>query len=259
MLRAEGISVQKGDKLILDGVDLEVRPGECVGIIGPNGAGKSTLLKVLALLEAPDEGVVFYNGVQVSLRPALTDRRRLAVVFQEPLLLNTTVYENVAVGLKIRGVAKSEISARVQHWLEIFGIWHLAKHRARSLSGGEAQRVNLARAFILEPDVIFLDEPFSALDVRTRNILYVDLAQVFASTKAAAVLISHDYREIELLTHRVVMLDNGKKVASGTPQELLHSTLKGELGGFLDNWIIAGKNYSRAQEELNHVKNSVNQ
>ena len=239
MLRAEGIKLQKNNKLILQDIDFQLSPGECVGLIGPNGAGKSSLLKILALLEPPSAGELYYNGRLMPYRASFQDRRRIAVVFQEPLLLNTTVYENVAVGLKIRGISKLEIGSRVKHWLEVFGIAHLAMRRVRSLSGGEAQRVNLARAFVLEPDILFLDEPFSALDVRTRNILYADLAQAFAKTMATAVLVSHDYKEIELLTQRVIMLDQGRVVAQGTPRELLHSTVKGELDGFLDNWIAA--------------------
>lgn len=237
MLTARGISWKQNEKLVLNNIDFQIQKGESVGIIGPNGAGKSSLLKILASLETPTEGELVFNGMHLPHRVPLEIRRKMAVVFQEPLLLNTTVYENVAAGLKIRHVPVREIRERVNFWLERFGIVGLAKQYARSLSGGEAQRVNLARAFVLEPEILFLDEPFASLDAPTREVFYKDLAKVFAQTRAATVLVSHDYREVELLTERVIMLARGEVVTEGHPQALLRNISKGELGGFLDRWL----------------------
>ncbi|MGB9804630.1 ABC transporter ATP-binding protein, partial [Desulfofundulus sp.] len=153
-------------------------------------------------------------------RSALAIRRRMAVVFQEPLLLKTTVYENVATGLKLRGIPQGEIKKRVDRWLELLGIAHLAGRRSHQLSGGEAQRVSLARAFALEPDVLFLDEPFSALDFPTRLSLLNELDRLLKNTGIAAIFVTHDFSEVPYLTDRVAVLKNGRLVKKGTFEEI---------------------------------------
>lgn len=233
MLEAQDISWINEQKAILQNINFRLSPGECVGLIGPNGSGKSSLLKILAFLEAPTSGQLYFQGQIVPKNVTLSIRRRIAIVFQEPLLLNTRVFENVAIGLKIRGLTKEAIRKRADFWLEQFGVIHLAKQSARSLSGGEAQRVSLARAFALEPDVLFLDEPFSALDAPTKEALRIDLAQVFKSTRTTTVTVSHDFKDIEQLTNRALILLNGQVVAEGSPSELLNNTLSGEAKRFM--------------------------
>ena len=222
MLKADNICWSIKGKDILRGIDFALQAGECVGLVGPNGSGKSSLLKILALLERPSSGKVLFQGKETGDKIELALRRKIAVVFQEPLLLNTSVHENVAVGLKIRKLAKAEIEVRVDTWLDRFGVLHLKKQRARSLSGGEAQRVSLARAFALEPDVLFLDEPFSALDAPSKEALLRDLTVVFNTTKTTAVLVSHDFREIERLTQRAVLLIDGRIAKEGNSADLVH-------------------------------------
>lgn len=236
MLKAEHISWIKDKKNILDGIDLKLAKGEKVGIIGPNGSGKSSLLKILSFLETPTSGNLWFQGRPVPKQVPLDVRRKIAVVFQESLLLDTTVYANVASGLKIRGFEKAEIHCRVEQWLERFGILHLAKQQARSLSGGEAQRVSLTRAFVLEPDIIFLDEPFSALDAPMKEALVKDLTVIFAETGTTTVLVSHDFQDIERLTERTVIMLNGKIAAEGTAIELLNLPTSEAVGKFLSHW-----------------------
>ncbi|GAB6172562.1 hypothetical protein JCM15765_20400 [Paradesulfitobacterium aromaticivorans] len=228
MLRAENITWEQGGKTILTDVTLHLKHGEWVGLAGPNGAGKSSLLKILAFLEEPTNGQVFFQGKAIEGKIPLDLRRRLAVVFQNALLLNTTVFENVAVGLKIRALPKATIKERVATWLERFGVAHLAKQQARSLSGGEAQRVSLARAFALEPDVLFLDEPFSALDAPTKSYLLQDLAKASEDSQVTALMVSHDFRELARLTQRTLILKEGMILAEqrqnvyaeGNPKDL---------------------------------------
>lgn len=188
---------------------LDLHEGEVLGVLGPNGAGKSTLLQVLALLERPAEGDVLFEGVPVAGR-VFALRRRLAVIFQESLLLDRSVESNVALGLSLRGVRRSQRRERVLRWLERFNIGDLAKRSARTLSGGEAQRVALARAFALEPEVLLLDEPFSALDQPTRETLLEELAAVLSETKVTAVFVTHDRDEAARLSHRVAVLADGQ-------------------------------------------------
>ena len=233
MLEAQDISWIKNHKTILKEVDFHLFPGECVGLIGPNGSGKSSLLKILSFLEAPTSGKLYFQGQSVPQSVPLDIRRKIAIVFQEPLLLNTRVFNNVAIGLKIRGLPKGRIQERVDYWLEQFGVNHLSQQLARSLSGGEAQRVSLARAFALEPDVLFLDEPFSALDAPTKEELRIDLAQVFKSTQMTTVLVSHDFKDILQLANRALILLDGQVVAQGSPSELLRNRQRGEVERFL--------------------------
>lgn len=210
-----------GGKTILREINFQLTPGECVGLVGPNGSGKSSLLKILAFLESPTNGQLWFRGNLVSGgRIPLEIRRKIALVFQESLLLRTNVYENVALGLKIRGVPSKEIRSKVETWLDRFGILHLQKQQACTLSGGESQRVNLARAFVLDPDVIFLDEPFSALDASTKAALLTDLSKVFKTAKTTAVLVSHDFSDIENLAQRAVLLIDGEIKTESSPSKL---------------------------------------
>ena len=238
MLEAKDITWVKEQKTILRNIDFHLLPEECVGLIGPNGSGKSSLLKILAFLEAPTSGQLYFQGQPVPKSVPLPIRRRIAIVFQESLLLNTRVFDNVAIGLKIRGLAKGKIQERVDYWLKQFGVGHLSKQLARSLSGGEAQRVSLARAFALEPDILFLDEPFSALDAPSKERLRIDLAQVFKSTQTTTVLVSHDFKDIEQLTNRALILINGQVMAEGSPSELLRSPQRGDVGRFLAHFAF---------------------
>lgn len=233
MLEAQEITWIKEHKTILQNIHFHLLPRECVGLIGPNGSGKSSLLKILSFLEAPTSGQLCFQGRSVPKSVPLPIRRKIAIVFQEPLLLNTSVFDNVAIGLKIRGLSKGKIQDLVGYWLEQFGVIHLSKQFARSLSGGEAQRVSLARAFALEPDVLFLDEPFSALDAPTKEGLRIDLAKVFKSTLSTTVLVSHDFKDIEHLTNRALILLNGQVVAEGSPSDLLRKPPKGEVERFI--------------------------
>jgi len=233
VLEARDITWIKEQKTILRNIQFHLMPGECVGLIGPNGCGKSSLLKILSFLETPTSGSLYFQGQSVPKNVPLPIRRRIALVFQEPLLLNTRVFDNVAIGLKIRGLSKETIRERVDYWLEQFGVIHLSKQSARSLSGGEAQRVSLARAFALEPDILFLDEPFSALDAPTKEALRTVLGQVFKATQVTTVLVSHDFKDIAHLTNRALILLNGQVMAEGSPSKLLKDPQKEAVQQFL--------------------------
>jgi len=189
---------------------LDVFRGEVLAVIGPNGAGKSTLLRVLGLLERPDEGQVLVRGRAVDARDALAERRRMATVFQEPLLADASVADNVGVGLRFRGVRSAEAGPRVARWLARFGVGDLGRRRARTLSGGEAQRVALARALVLEPEVLLLDEPFSGVDAPTRAALLTDVGGILRADRTTTVLVTHERGEALALADRVAVLMDGR-------------------------------------------------
>ena len=199
-----------GARDALDVRALDVVAGEVLAVIGPNGAGKSTLLRVLGLLERPDTGQVLVRGRAVDGRDALGERRRMATVFQEPLLTDATVADNVALGLRFRGVAPAAGPARVARWLERLGVGGLATRAARTLSGGEAQRIALARALVLEPEVLLLDEPFAGLDAPARAALMADLGAILRADRTTTVLVTHERGEALALADRVAVLMAGR-------------------------------------------------
>jgi tungstate transport system ATP-binding protein len=194
----------------LDVPALDVVAAEILAVIGPNGSGKSTLLRVLGLLERPDAGRVLIGGRPVDARDALAERRRMATVFQEPLLADTTVAANVALGLRFRGVDAAAVERRVTRWLERFAVGALAARPARTLSGGEAQRVALARALVLEPELLLLDEPFASLDQPSRTALIADLGTVLRQDRVTTVIVTHHRGEAQALADRVAVLIDGR-------------------------------------------------
>lgn len=233
LLTLEDILVQNGDVPILEVPSLEVHAGEVLAVIGPNGAGKSTLLRVMGLLEQPARGRVLFQGQQVNRENALALRRRMATVFQEPLLLNATVYENAALGLKLRDLDRRTAEARVRPWLERLGIAHLADRPARSLSGGEAQRTSLVRALALDPDLLLLDEPFSALDPPTREGLLLDLETILRNTGITTVFVTHERSEASILGDRVAVLMEGKLRQVGPASEVFTQPVTEEVAQFV--------------------------
>lgn len=248
-----GVQVEKGRRRVLDVERLDVRAGEVLAVVGPNGAGKSTLIAVLGLLEKPARGEVIFDGEPVS-GPYLAYRRRMAVVFQEALLLNATVEANVTTGLLLRGVPRDERWDRARTWMERFGIAGLAGRSARTLSGGEARRASLARALVLEPEVLLLDEPFAGLDEPTRLALIDDLAQVLGESGAATVFVTHDRDEALRLGDRLAVLMDGRIRQEGTPEEIFAAPADEEVAAFVGTETIAPGRVQEVADGLAAVK-----
>jgi len=234
-IEARGIEARYGGRAVVSIDRLLVSAGKTLALLGPNGAGKSTLLRLLALLERPGRGslTLFGEGVTGAERQALRLRRRMATVFQAPLLTGGTVYDNVARGLRFRGLDRAVIWDRVDHWLRRFGISHLAGQDARTLSGGEAQRVSLARAFAVEPEVLFLDEPFASLDQHGREALALELESVLREARIATVLVTHDRSEALMLADEVVLLMGGVVRQAGPIREVLARPADREVARFV--------------------------
>jgi tungstate transport system ATP-binding protein len=231
-LAVRGLRVRRGCATILDVSHIEAPTGKVLAIIGPNGAGKTTLLLHLALLERAAEGDVLFEGQPVRGRE-LALRRRMAVVFQEPLLLDRSVLANVEAGLRLRGVPRAARRERAMRWLARFGVGALAERSSRTLSGGEAQRVSLARAFALDPEVLLLDEPFSALDTPTRTAIIDDLASVLSETRLTTVIVTHDHDEAARLGDRVAVLMGGGVRQIGAPSDVFGAPADEEVAAFV--------------------------
>jgi tungstate transport system ATP-binding protein len=223
LIKIENVIVKRSNFTVLDINELNVEEGRILALIGPNGAGKSTLLLTLAGLLKPGQGRHYYRGLPVDTSARRADMRRsVSVVFQEPLLLNTSVYNNVALGLKFRHLSNNEIQRNVESALDYFGIRSLAKRSAKTLSGGEAKRVSLARAFALKPQLILMDEAFNSLDPPTREALIDDLRHILEETKITAVLALHDREETLRLAQDVTVMDGGRIVQSGTTAQIFN-------------------------------------
>lgn len=236
LLKLENAIYKINDRTILNIEELSVKQNEIIGIMGPNGAGKSTLLKLLSFLDFPSEGDMYYNEKSIDEGSvSLEMRRKFAIAMQQAFLLNTTVYQNIAIGLKIRKQPKKVVKEKVEYWLGMFNITHLAKKHGYHLSGGEAQRVNLARAMILEPEVLFLDEPFAALDFPTKIGLLKDLKEIIKKTNTTTVFISHDLLEIKFLTDRLAILMNGEICQVGETREVIEFPNK-TTAPFIEEW-----------------------
>jgi len=209
LIEINNLQVKRNENIALEIPSLSIQRGETLTVVGPNGAGKSTLLLALARLLKPSHGDILYDGKSLMQWDELEYRRKISFVFQAPLLMDMTVEQNVALGLKFRGTPKEEARERVRKWMKQLGVESLAKRRAGQLSGGEAQRVSLARAFVLDPELLLLDEPFSALDPPTRAKLIEDLLSLLKEDHRTAVFVTHNLNEAAKLSHRIAVIVGG--------------------------------------------------
>lgn len=220
-LDLRGVEIRYGGRLTLTVPTLAVGAGEIVALMGANGAGKSTLLHAAALLRRPDAGEVAIGGERATRRTEHALRRRTAMVLQAPLLFDVSVLTNAASGLRFRGIGRKEAERRAEAWLDRFGVAHLAGRNAKALSGGEAQRVSLARAFAVEPALLLLDEPFAGLDAPTRTALVPDVTARLRETETAAVVATHDRSEAVALADRLAVLVGGRIARIGSVGDVL--------------------------------------
>jgi tungstate transport system ATP-binding protein len=244
ILEGRDLRMEYGGATVLDVPAVAVGRGEIFALIGPNGAGKSTLLRILGLLERPTAGMVRFRGQPVPWggRDLLATRRQFACVFQEPLLCDATVKANVALGLRLRHRPAKEVAAQVERWLARLGIAHLAGRGARTLSGGEAQRTSLARAFAARPDVLLLDEPFAALDPPTRDELLRLLRELLRQEGITTIFVTHDREEALRLGDRIAVMMGGRLHQVGPPSAVFGRPITEEVARFVGvETILAGR------------------
>jgi tungstate transport system ATP-binding protein len=210
----------------LQRVSLNISEGEILSLLGPNGAGKTTLLRIMAGIEKPTSGKMFFKGVQVNQKNIDKMRLNATMVFQRTTLFNTNVYNNVAYGLKLRGIPKQEIKRKVKEALKTVKLEGYEKRPAKKLSGGEQQRVALARALVLETELLLLDEPTVNVDPKNVSIMEEALDWVNKQKKTTIVIATHNMFQAESLAKRAALLLNGKIREVGTIQEIFKAPSK---------------------------------
>ncbi len=220
MIQIRDLLIQRNKRDVLRIDSLDIQHGETLAVVGPNGSGKSTLLLALAHLLKPVRGKIQFDGKSLTQWNDIEYRRKISFVFQAPLLMDMTVEQNVALGLKFRGISQEETRQRVGGWIQALGIESLSKRRASQLSGGEAQRVSLARAFVLEPELLLLDEPFAALDPPTHAKLLEDLSNLLKADHKTAVFVTHNLNEAAKLSHRIAVIVGGVLRQVGTARQI---------------------------------------
>jgi molybdopterin-binding protein len=231
MIRIEEISKDLGEFFLRD-IWLEINDNEYFVILGPTGAGKSILLETVAGIYRPDKGRIILDDRDITHIPPR--ERNIGMVYQDYTLFPfLTVEENIAFGLKTRKMEKSEIKRKVDELEELLDIAHLAHRYPATLSGGEQQKVAIARAIAIEPSVLLLDEPLSALDSRTRDYLREELKRVKNEFGITMVHVTHDQTEALVLADRIAVLMHGRLMQVGTPYEIFNKPLNEELADFV--------------------------
>jgi len=221
--RLDNVVKSYGERVVLHVESLDIHWGEIFSIVGPSGSGKSTLLRLLDFLEPPTAGQIHFQNHSVNDADSvpLAIRRQVTTVFQKPVLMNTTVYDNVAYGVKIRG--ERGVESKVKKALARVGLMDFARAPARTLSGGEAQRVALARAMVVEPQVLLLDEPTANLDPYNVGLIEGIVADLNHRKGTTVVLVTHNVFQARRLAQRVALLLEGKIVEVASAERFFSS------------------------------------
>jgi tungstate transport system ATP-binding protein len=214
-LEVEGLSKRYGDFWALRSIDLQVKKGEVFGIIGPSGVGKTTFLRLIATIEKPSSGKIRFDGIELSglsEKDALLMRRRMGIVFQNPIVFKRSVFENVAYGLRMRGVGKMSISKKVKAALQLVGLSEFEKRKVTTLSGGEVQRLALTRTTVVEPELLLLDEATANLDPANVALIEHAISEIVKNEGTTVIIATHNMFQAERLADRVGFFLNGELV-----------------------------------------------
>ncbi len=232
MVKFEGIFKRFGKVVAVEKMDLEIAEGSLVTLLGPSGCGKTTLLRMIAGLEEPTAGSIYVKGQRINDVPI--HRRNLGMIFQNYALFpHKTIFENVAFGLKYRQVPKAQIRDRVTRALEMVRLPGVENRYPSQLSGGQQQRIALARAIVIEPDVLLMDEPLSALDENLREEMRQEIENLQQMLGVTTIFVTHDQREALSMSDKIVVMRAGRKLQEGPPEEVYNAPVNHFVADFL--------------------------
>ena len=240
ILTLENITKSFDDKMILNNLNLEIGKNEFVTLLGPSGCGKTTTLRIIGGFEMPDEGRVMFEGKDITrLSP---DKRHINTVFQKySLFSHMTVAENIAFGLKLKNKSKSYIDDKIKYALRLVELEGFENRKPISLSGGQQQRVAIARAIVNEPEILLLDEPLGALDLKLRQDMQRELVKIKNEVGITFVYVTHDQEEALTMSDRIVVMNQGLIQQMGTPVDIYNEPQNAFVADFIgDSNIIDG-------------------
>ena len=224
------------DKEVLRNINLEIHQEEIFALIGPSGTGKTTFLRILNFLEKPIKGDIEYNGMT---KPEILDiRRRMSLLFQTPAIFNKSVFENVAYGLKVRGIEKKIVETKVNEALNIVGLDGMEKQKARTLSGGEAQRMAFARAIVYDPEILLLDEPTANLDPANVTKIEEIIKRIKNERGTTIILATHNIPQVRRIADRVGILLNGELIEVNSKEGIFSSPKDARSKAFINGEMI---------------------
>lgn len=238
LIRIENLSKSFGNKEVLKNINLQFNRGEIFALIGPSGAGKTTLLRIMNFLETPSGGKLAFNGIQLNGSQKTDARRRMSMLFQAPAVFNEPVFNNVAYGLRIRRVDKDTLEKKVRNALAIVGLEGKERQRARTLSGGEAQRMAFARAIVYDPDILLLDEPTANLDPANAAKVEEIIKRTRDERKTTIVIATHNIYQVKRIADRVGILLNGELIEVNSREGIFTTPKDARSAAFIKGEMI---------------------
>jgi tungstate transport system ATP-binding protein len=241
LMRLQDLGKSFGDREVLKKINMSINEGEIFALMGPSGVGKTTLFRILNLLEKPSEGRLFFRGIELTgstIREKINARRSMSMLFQTPCVLNTTVFNNVAYGLVIRKVDKKTIRKKVINALSIVGLEGKEKQKARTLSGGEAQRMAFARAIVYDPDILLLDEPTSSLDPANVAMIEEIIKRIRRERGTTIVIATHNIYQVKRIADRVGILLNGELIEVNSIERIFEAPEEARTKAFINGEMI---------------------
>jgi len=240
ILRTEGLTREYGKKVAVSNATISVNEGDVIGIMGPSGSGKSTFFRLVNLLESPTRGKIVLDGREISTSDSNVHliRRKMALVLQKPAAMNRSVFNNIAFGLQLRGLEKEEIEGKVGDYLERVGLTESRIRNARSLSGGEMQRMCFARSVIVEPKLVLLDEFTANLDPQNISILENAVRDFVKRGNAAAMIITHNPFQAKRLCNRSVLMMDGEFIEQGETSKIFSNPSDERTKAFVSGEMV---------------------
>lgn len=259
ILKIRNLKKNYNGRTVLDIESLNFQKRKIYAIVGPNGSGKTTLLNILNLLEKPDEGQISFYDQEITHKSnsdILESRRRMTLVNQDPFLFHSTVYDNIAYGLKIRSLSSVEQGIRVKNALKMVGLSDFENRRVNQLSGGEAQRVVIARAIVIKPEILFLDEPTTSIDQRHIDIVEGIIKKIKKESKTTVIFTTHDLSQAYRLADEVISLLDGK-IIKQVQENLLWGEIVKEEDGLKRFKTIGNVKFAIVSEKIGPVYISI--